>query len=324
VRIPAPGLDEESVVARLDVQGYFDLRQRPLPSTRAEIIDALVKKGFVARVGALLAITNLGALALAKRLSDFDTVKRKAVRVIVYDGVGKLQVKDGKDTVFDVGYAVGFVRLVDQIHAETPASEEIAAALRTTTYAYPKKALREILGNALVHQELSERGTGVVVEIYDDRIEIENPGLPLLDPDRFIDENQSRNEGLAHALRDLGMCDERGHGMDAVVSHIEAYQLPPYQCRVSTRHTRVVLSRYKALAQLAPEERTQAVYQHCCLRFVTNQITNNESLRDRFKIEKQNSAQASRLLREAQDAGRIKPANPDVGTKLMRYVPYWA
>lgn len=322
--LAATGLDEEGVVARLDVQGWYDLRQRPLPSTRTEIIEALVARRFVVRQGDGLAVTNLGALVLAKRLSDFDTVARKGVRVIVYDGITKLQVKDGKDWVADTGYAVGFVKLVDQIHAETPASEEIRAALRKTVYAYPKKALREILGNALVHQDLTERGTGVVVEIYDDRVEIVNPGLPLLDVDRFIDENQSRNERLADALRQLGVCDERGHGMDAVVAHIETHQLPPYQCRLGSRHTTVVLSRYKGLGKLAPDERVQAVYQHCCLRFVTNQITNNESIRERFKIEKQNSAQASRLLREALEAGRIKPVNPNVGTKLMRYVPYWA
>lgn len=318
------GLDEARVVALLDVQGWFDLRQRPLPSTRTEMVDALASRRFVVRHDDGLAITNLGALVLAKRLSDFDTVARKGVRVIVYDGVTKLQVKDGKDWVADGGYAVGFEKLVDQIHAETPASEEILAALRKTTFAYPKKALREILGNALVHQDLSERGTGVVVEVYDDRVEIVNPGLPLLPVDRFIDENQSRNERLADALRQLGVCDERGHGIDAVVTHIEAYQLPPYQCRLGTRHTTVVLSRYKGLAKLAPDERAQAVYQHCCLRFVSNQITNNESIRARFKIEKQNSAQASRLLREALEAGRIKPVDPAVGTKLMRYLPYWA
>jgi ATP-dependent DNA helicase RecG len=320
----ASGLDEAGVVALLDVQGYFDLRERPLPSTRTEIIEALVARRFVARRGNDLAITNLGALVVAKRLSDFDSVARKGVRVIVYDGITKLQVKDGKDWVAEAGYGVGFVKLVDQIHAETPASEEIRAALRQTTHAYPKKALREILGNALVHQDLTERGTGVVVEVYDDRVEIVNPGLPLLPVDRFIDENQSRNERLADALRQLGVCDERGHGMDAVVTHIEAHQLPPYQCRLGTRHTTVVLSRYKGLNKLAPDERAQAVYQHCCLRFVSNQITNNESIRERFKIEKQNSAQASRLLREALEAGRIKAVDPNVGTKLMRYVPYWA
>lgn len=323
-RLAVTGLDEAAVVSLLDVQGYFDLRQRPLPSTRAEIIDALASRRYVARSADGLAITNLGALVLAKRLSDFDAVSRKGVRVIVYDGITKLLVRDGKDRTFDIGYGVGFERLVDEIHAETPASEEIRAALRQTVYAYPKKALREILGNALAHQDLTERGTGVVVEIYDDRVEVINPGLPLLPIDRFIDENQSRNERLADSLRQLGVCDERGHGMDAVVHHIEAHQLPPYQCRLGTRHTTVDLSRYKGLGKLSPEERVQAVYQHCCLRFVTNQITNNESVRARFKIEKQNAAQASRLLREALEAQRIKAVDPEAETKLLRYVPYWA
>ena len=123
----------------------------------------------------------------------------------------------------------------------------------------PKKAIREILSNAIIHQDLTERGTGVVVEIYDDRVEVTNPGLPILPVDRFIDENQSRNERFADALRQLGICEERGHGMDAVVDNIEVYQLPPYQCRLGERHTTLILSRYKPLKDLTPDERIQAV-----------------------------------------------------------------
>ena len=189
---------------------------------------------------------------------------------------------------------------------------------------YPLKAIREIIGNAIVHQDLGEQGTGITVEIYDDRIEVTNPGVPILPTDRFIDENQSRNERLADALRQLGICEERGHGMDAVVMQIEAYQLPPYRCRLGTRHTTVVLSHYKALKDLSPEERVNAVYQHCVLRFVTNQVTNNESVRKRFNIDKKNSATASRLLGEAVGATVIRPSDPHAANKLMRYVPYWA
>ena len=318
------GCTEEDVVALIDVQGYFDLRGRPMPSSRTEIVEALVGKGFVRRGTGGLIITNLGALLLAKRLSDFDGLARKGVRVIVYDGVTKQRVKEGKDITGVRGYGTGFEGMVDYIYAQLPASEEIAAALRQTTHAYPKKAIREIVGNAIVHQDLTETGTGVTVEIYDDRVEVTNPGQPLLDVDRFIDENQSRNERFAYVLRQLGVCDERGHGMDSVVSHIETFQLPPYQCRLGSRHTTVVLSRYKGLRDLTSEDRIQAVYQHCCLRFVTNQITNNESIRARFKIEKQNAATASRLLGEAVAAAKIRAADPAAATKLMRYVPYWA
>lgn len=318
------GCAEEEVVALLDVQSYFDLRNRPLPSTRAEVLEVFIKKGLLRKEDGSYTITNMGALLFAKRITDFDTVSRKGVRVIVYDGISKLKVKDGKDVTGLKGYAAGFEALIDFVYELLPASEEIAAALRTTTYAYPKKAIREIVGNAIVHQDLTERGTGITVEIYDDRIEVTNPGLPILPPDRFIDENQSRNERFADALRQLGICDERGHGMDYVVTEIEIHQLPPYQCRLGSRHTTMVLSRYKALKNLSPDERIRAVYQHCCLRFVNNRITNNESIRERFKIEKQNSATASRLLGEAVDAGKIRAVDPDAANKLMRYVPYWA
>ena len=318
------GCTEEDVVSLLDVQGYFDLRKRPLPSTRAEVLDTLAGKGFVRREDGAFAITNLGALLLAKRLTDFESVSRKGVRLIVYDGVSKQKVRDGKDITGQKGYAVGFEGLVNYVFEQLPASEEIAAALRTTTHAYPLKAIRELIGNAIVHQDLTEQGTGITVEIYDDRIEVTNPGLPILPLDRFIDENQSRNERFADALRQLGICEERGHGMDAVVRQIELHQLPPYRCRLGTRHTTVVLSRYKPLKDLSPEERVNAVYQHCVLRFVTNQLTNNEALRERFKIDKKNSAIASRLLGEAVTANMVRASDPNAANKLMRYVPYWA
>lgn len=208
------------------MQNYFDLKKRPYPSTRKEVVDTLVQKGFVRLEGNAYAITHLGALVLAKRLSDFEGLGRKAVRVLVYDGISKAKVKGGKDTVETRGYAAGFEALIYLIYNES-ALEDMSTAMRRTTHAYPKKAIREVLGNALVHQELTERGTGVTVEIFDDRIEVTNPGLPILPVDRFIDENQSRNEKFADALRQLGICEERGHGMDAVVAEIEGAQLPP-------------------------------------------------------------------------------------------------
>lgn len=317
------GCSEEDVVRLLDVQSYFDLKKRPYPSTRKEVLETLMQKGFVRVDGASYTITNLGALLLAKRLGDFEHLGRKAVRVVVYEGVSKAKVKGGKDTVDPRGYAIGFEPLIDAIHNES-ASEDMSASVRKTTHAYPKKAIREVVGNGIVHQDLTERGTGVTIEIFADRIEVTNPGLPILPVDRFIDENQSRNEKFADALRQLGICEERGHGMDAVVTEIEGAVLPPYQCRLASHHTTVILSRYKPLKNLTPDDRTHAVYQHCCLRFVNNQITNNESVRERFKIEKKNAATASRLLAEAVTAKKIKPVDANAANKLMRYVPYWA
>jgi len=323
-QIALSGCTAEVVAQLLDLQSYFDLNERPFPSTRHEAIDTFLKKGFLKNDNGAYAITNLGALLFVKNIEEIGDLQRKAVRVIVYDGNTKSRVKAGKDKTGHKGYAAGFESLLEYIYDQLPASEEIESALRTTTHAYPRKAVRELVGNAIVHQDFAVRGTGVTVEIFDNRIEITNPGLPLLDVDRFIDENQSRNEKFASALRQLRICEERGHGIDEVVTFVEVYQLPPYQCRLGSHHTTMILSRYKPLKNLTPDERIRAVYQHCTLRFINNEITNNESIRGRFKIEKKNAAQATRLINEAVAAGKIRPSDPNAPNKLMRYVPYWA
>lgn len=71
-------------------------------------------------------------------------------------------------------------------------------------------------------------------------------------------------------------------------------------------------------------ERIRAVYLHACLRFVTRQQLTNSSLRERFGISAKNSAQASRLITEAVEAGVIAPVDREAAKKLMRYVPSWA
>jgi len=65
-----------------------------------------------------------------------------------------------------------------------------------------------------------------MIEIYDNRIEISNPGKPIITPDRFIDEYQSRNEKLADLMRRLHICEEKGSGIDKALIEIEADKLP--------------------------------------------------------------------------------------------------
>lgn len=50
----------------------------------------------------------------------------------------------------------------------------------------------------------------------------------------------------------------------------------------------------------------------------------NSSLRERFRIESQNSAIASRIIGDAIAEGWIKPHDPNQGKKYAKYVPFWA
>ncbi|MDC4222968.1 MAG: hypothetical protein MPW15_01640 [Candidatus Manganitrophus sp.] len=88
-------------------------------------------------------------------------------------------------------------------------------------------AVRELVANALIHQDFFVTGAGPTVEIFDDRIEITNPGEPLVEPQRFVDTPpRSRNEALASLMRRFRICEERGSGIDKVVFQIEFYQFP--------------------------------------------------------------------------------------------------
>jgi hypothetical protein len=57
---------------------------------------------------------------------------------------------------------------------------------------------------------------------------------------------------------------------------------------------------------------------------VNREYLTNSSVRQRFGIEPQNIAAASRLIREAVEAGSVVPYDAEAAPKLMRYVPAWA
>jgi ATP-dependent DNA helicase RecG len=48
-------------------------------------------------------------------------------------------------------------------------------------------AVRELVANAIIHQDFSLRGTGPMIEVFTDRMEITNPGVPLVQTERFLD-----------------------------------------------------------------------------------------------------------------------------------------
>ena len=125
-----------------------------------------------------------------------------------------------------------------------PSNEVIGQAFRDNVTMYPEIAIRELVANAIIHQDFSERGTGPMVEIYSDRVEISNPGLPLITPNRFIDEYQSRNEDLAGIMRRFRICEEKGSGIDKVISSIEMFQLPAIDIQIQEKHTKVILYSY--------------------------------------------------------------------------------
>ncbi len=307
----------------LDYSTYFDLKKEPLPTDSIGILHYLAQEDIVVKQdNGLFAITNLGAILFAKRLYDFPRLARKAVRVVQYSDNSRLEML--KEDVGIKGYAAGFEGLLKYVEALLPSKEVIAGAIRTQQRPYPLIALREAIANALIHQDFSVTGTGVVVEIFSNRIEITNPGTPLVDVARIIDNPpKSRNEKLASLMRRLKMCEELGTGWDKIVISCEIQQLPTPQIRIYEENTKVTLFSKKDFFDLSPDDKLWACYMHACIKYIQGEFLTNSSLRERFGLEVSSSASISRLIKEALEKNYIKKLE-DTAPKHTKYVPVWA
>lgn len=213
------------------------------------------------------------------------------------------------------------------MEALLPSSEIIKNALREETSVYPEIALREIVANALIHQDFTIRGSCPMIEIFDDRIEISNPGklLPSKKIDRLIRTTpESRNEILASVFRRYNICEERGSGFEKAVVAIELYGLPPLKFQETENSFRVVMYSPKKFAEMTPTERIEACYQHAIIKYYSSGGMTNASLRERFRMHEKQRPQVSLVIKEALQVGKIKPKDPNnASTKFAEYIPYW-
>ncbi|MCV7247927.1 putative DNA binding domain-containing protein [Mycobacterium koreense] len=323
VQLASAPMDTGSLMQALDYESYYGLQGSQVPPTADILENFLADKLIEEAATAKFSVTNLGALLFANDLRQFPYIERKAARVIKYQGLTKAIAE--REVEGRRGYASGFQGLVGFVNDLLPRTERIDEALRDEVHAYPQLAVRELIANALAHQDLSVTGSGPLIEIYDNRLEVTNPGEPLISPQMFINAPpRSRNEKLATMLRRCKICEERGSGWDRIGFAIEYHQLPAPDVRVIANHTVVTVHGPKSVRDMTPEERLRAVYLHACLRMVSREQLTNKSLRERFRMSEAHTSTVSTYIRDALDAKLIVPDDPNASRRHMRYVPYWA
>lgn len=317
-------LELREALQLLDYTIYFDLKGIPLPTNINGIAHYMLEEEIIVKHdNNLYAITNLGAILFAKRLSSFPRIARKAIRVIQYKGNNRLDIL--KEDVGTKGYAAGFTGLIKYIEALIPTQEIISGAIREKKSAYPILAIREAVANALIHQDFSITGTGPLVEIFQNRIEITNPGTPLVDIKRIIDNPpRSRNEKLAALMRRLGICEELGTGWDKIVESCERLQLPAPKIDLYEESTKVTLFSEIPFSSISAEDKLWACYLHACIKYVQGEQLTNSSLRERFGLKNSSAGSISRLIKEAVEKKLIKPLDPTTAPRYMKYIPVWA
>lgn len=317
-------LTKEEIPELLDYGKYFALKEETIPANIDGIFHYLIEEDLVIeQENDAYVVSNLGAILFAKDLNDFPSIQRKAVRIVQYEGSDKLTIL--KNYLGNKGYAVGFEGLMTFLEAILPSTEEISGALRTTKTLYPMVAIREIISNALIHQDFSMMGTGPVIEIFKDRIEFTNPGKPLVDVFRIVDNPpKSRNEKLASLMRRMRMCEELGSGWDRIVVSCEKHTTPAPKITLYDENTEVVIHEKIPFSNIAPEDKIWSCYLHACIKYIAGDMATNSSLRDRFGLKTSSSASISKLIKDAVEQGYIKPLDPNTAPRYMKYIPIWA
>jgi ATP-dependent DNA helicase RecG len=141
---------------------------------------------------------------------------------------------DDKADIFDhIDIHAPFPRAVEEImlflkkHAMRGA--DFSEIRRKDLWSIPVKILREVIINALVHADYSHRGTPIRVAFFDNRIEVESPGLLL--PGLTIEDikqgvSQIRNPVIARVFRELELVEQWGSGIPGIFRIAKAENLP--------------------------------------------------------------------------------------------------
>ena len=313
----------QEVLGLLDCEKYFAMANINLPSSLEGYIHYLSEDSIVTKQdNGLYAVTNLGALLFARKLSDFSRLGRKAMRIVSYDGTSRLTIQ--KEETLNEGYALCFENLVMLVNTILPSKEDIDNARSVLKSTFPLPAIREAIANSMIHQDLYITGTGPVVEIFSNRVEVTNPGTPLIDIMRIVDNPpKSRNEKLASLMRRMKICEELGRGWDRMVLSCEVQLLPAPRIHIYQESTKVVLFSSLAFANISAEDKVWSTYLHACLKYIEGDALTNTSLRERFGLKITSSGQISRLSKDVVSKGLLKPLDPKTAPRYMRYVPTW-
>lgn len=317
------GLKLEEAMRLLNYEAYFTIMRISMPNSLEECAHYLLEEDLLVKQDdGLYAITNLGAILFAKKLSSFSRLGRKAIRVVQYDKLNKLSIL--KEETLEEGYAISFERAVKLVNMLLPSKENINEIQRSSISMFPLPAIREAIANACIHQDLYITGAGVVIELFDNRVEVTNPGAPLVDVMRIVDNpSKSRNEKLASLMRRLGMCEELGRGWDRMVISCELKQIPAPHIQIYQDNTKVTLFSHLDFTNMQMDDRIWSTYMHACLKYIEGDGITNSSLRDRFGLKQTSAASISRLIKEVLEKKLIKAIDSDTGQRYMKYIPIW-
>ena len=136
-----------------------------------------------------------------------------------FAGTTKSKIIDSQE--LDIPLATALDAILVFVKRHTSTSAEITEAKRRDIPQYPHIVVREAIINALLHTDYSIKGTSIQIAIFDDRMEITNPGaLPFgLSLETAISGvSQLRNRVIGRIFRELNLIEQWGSGLGRMLT----------------------------------------------------------------------------------------------------------
>ncbi|MFT3971605.1 MAG: ATP-binding protein [Micropruina sp.] len=320
------GLTPEAVEDLLATREFFALSGvdgAEVPRDATQRCHALAANGILTDEGGRFGVTGLGASLLARRMADFPALTSRRLRFVQYAGSTRTSAR--RDILPEGGYALEFRPLLELVNAAVPVDERIHAAHRVNVPMYNPVGLREILANAIAHQDFQAHPSLIAVELYEDRIEVTNPGEPLLDPRRFAEDTRPRNLSLALMMRELKMCEARGSGVQRTLEANEETGAADPKFYAGDGLTKAVLIGKHDFMTMSASERNWAVFMHACRMWAGRRPMTNNTFRNRYGLADGRSSLVSLHIQQAMDEGLIVPMDAESSSRrYARYIPFYA
>jgi len=203
--------------------------------------------------------TNAGILFFSKRPTTY--LPQAMITCVVYKGVEKTTIIDQKDFSNDLVSTIEETIFFLKRHLNK--ALKIDDLKRHDDYEIPLVVLREAVVNAVAHRNYLETGARVMVEIFDDRVVISNPGgLPKgLKPEDFGKYSLTRNPLIADLLHRIGYIEKLGTGIPRMRETMHKAGLAEPQFSFNGFFSITVQREHEAVNQAVSEAVNQAVNQ---------------------------------------------------------------
>jgi len=230
---PMPHLNSEAIDFRVASESFSDVRKLKRSDLKTLRLMTDYQGTPVPTVGGIVLFGN-------ERLTHFPDAWIQAGR---FAGKDKSKLIDRTNLQMPLVDAIYAAAAFIEKHTRT--GTDIGAVKRIDNFALPPAVTREALINSIVHCDYSQHGAPIRLSIFDDRIEIENPGLlpfGLTLDDLHHGVSKLRNRVIGRVLNELGLVEQWGSGAQRMISGCKENGLPEPRWEEIANRLRVTLA----------------------------------------------------------------------------------